>query len=136
MANRLNEIYGLYWLRVRFFGIGYMHVFIGNIPGEATLLEIQKFLGNHEMSLNYSALRPHQHPELNSHCLLIKTNSHESADGLIAELNGKVFKEREIVARRYVERKSRQPYHGVDRRQKQLDLNLLFSNAGTQPLEA
>lgn len=103
-----------------------MLIFVGNLPGEASLLELQNFLGNHEMSVNYSAHRQQNEHSENTHFLLIKTHSHESADELIDELNGKHFHNSQILARRYIQRRSPQIWNGVERRQYQLNLELIF----------
>jgi hypothetical protein len=100
-----------------------MLVFVGNLPGDSTLLELQNFLGNHEMSVDFSA---HQHEINGSHFLLIKTNSFESAEDLISDLNGKRFNSVKIEARRFIKR-SEQPQEWTkeERRTSQLELDFL-----------
>ena len=103
-----------------------MHIFISNLPGDASLLELQHFLGNHEMSIDYSSHRRHDHSD--HHFLLIKTNSHESAGALIRELNGKEFHGVAVEARRFIERKKQPQWDGEERRNhnQQLNLELIF----------
>ncbi|MBC8210906.1 MAG: hypothetical protein H8E21_07535 [Gammaproteobacteria bacterium] len=106
-----------------------MHIFISNLPRDASLLELQHFLGNHEMSIDYSTHRRNDHSE--HHFLLIKTNSHESAGALIKELNGKLFHGIAVEARRFIERKNQQAWDGKERRNQQLNLALIFPEGGS-----
>ena len=103
-----------------------MHIFVGNIPGNATLLELQRFLGDHKMSVDYSSHRHGNSTQTDAHFLLIKTNSNESADDLIQELNGKRFRDVPLEARRFIQRQPNPQWKGVDRRSYQLDLDLIF----------
>ena len=97
-----------------------MLVFVGNLPRDSPLIELQHFLGNHEMSVDYSA---HRHEKTGSHFLLIKTNSFESADDLISDLNGKSFNSVKIEARKFIKRsKQQQEWAKEDRRNSQLEL--------------
>jgi RNA recognition motif-containing protein len=100
-----------------------MLVYIGNLPGNSTLIELQNFLGNHEMSVDFTA---HRHENNDSHFLLIKTNSNESADDLIKELNGKFFYGEKIEARKFIKR-SEQPQEWTkeERRTSQLELDFI-----------
>jgi len=100
-----------------------MLVFIGNLPGSAPLIELQHFLGNHEMSVDYSAHRHDNNDVSDSHFLLIKTNSFESADDLIRDLNGKSFNTVKIEARKFIHRKKQQQWNQVERRTNQLELD-------------
>ncbi len=98
-----------------------MLVFIGNLPGNSPLIELQHFLGNHEMSVDYST---HRHEKAGSHFLLIKTNSFESSDDLIRDLNGKTFNNVKIEARKFIQRnKKQQKWAKEERRTSQLELN-------------
>ena len=100
-----------------------MLVFIGNLPGNSPLIELQHFLGNHEMSVDYSA---HRHEKVGSHFLLIKTNSFESADDLIRDLNGKSFNSVKIEARKFIKRnKEQQKWTKEERRTSQLELDFI-----------
>ena len=104
-----------------------MYIFVGNLPGEARLVELQEFLGNHEMSVDFST---HRHQSIHSkdpHFLLIKTRDNESAKDLIKELNGKKFHNVQIEARRFIRRMHQKQWDGEERRQYQLDLELLFA---------
>jgi len=101
-----------------------MHIFISNLPGNASLLELQHFLGNHEMSVDYSSHRHNSHSD--THFLLIKTNSNESADELIRELNGKQFHGITVKARRFINRRKQHNWDGQERRNHQLNLDLIF----------
>ena len=106
-----------------------MHIFIKNLPGDASLLELQHFLGNHEMAIDFSSHKHHSNSD--SHFLLVKTNSNESADELIRELNGKLFHGAVVEARRFIERTQQQEWDGQDQRihNQQLNLALIFPEA-------
>ena len=105
-----------------------MHIIISNLPGDASLLELQFFLGNHEMSVDYSSHRQKSDSHSDSHFLLIKTKSNESASQLINELNGKQFHGIAVEARRFIHRSDQQNWEGQERRnhQDQLNLDLIF----------
>ncbi len=100
-----------------------MLVFIGNLPGNSPLIELQHFLGNHEMSVDYSTHRHEDNDMDDSHFLLIKTNSFESAEDLIQDLNGKSFNSVKIEARNFICRKKQQEWSHVERRTSQLELD-------------
>ena len=99
-----------------------MLVFVGNLPRDSPLIELQHFLGNHEMSVDYSA---HRHEKTGSHFLLIKTNSFESADDLISDLNGKNFNSVKIEARKFIKRSKQQEWTKEERRNSQLELDFI-----------
>jgi hypothetical protein len=113
-----------------------MHIFIGNLPADTSLLDLQHFLGNHEMNVHYSS---HSHDNLSdssSHFLLIKTDSDESANKLISEINGKLFHGVPVEARRLIERSGQQEWDGQERRNEQMDLELLFTTEEAASKEA
>jgi hypothetical protein len=100
-----------------------MLVYVGNLPGDTTLIELQNFLGNHEMSVDFTA---HQHENNDSHFLLIKTNSFESADDLISELNAKRFNGIKIEARKFIKRSEQaQEWTEEERRISQLEFDFI-----------
>ena len=104
-----------------------MHIFIGNLSGNASLLELQHFLGNHVMNVDYSS---HSHDKISkadNHFLLIKTSSNESADRLINEINGKKFHGVAVEARRFIKRNQQKKRGGQERRNTQMGLNLIIS---------
>lgn len=104
-----------------------MHIFVGNLPGEASLLELQHFLGNHEMNVDYSSHSHDKDSHPNTHFLLIKTSSNESADKLISEINGKKFHGVTVEARRFIKRRKKYKWDGQERRGSQMNLDLIFS---------
>ena len=77
------------------------------------------------MTVDYSA---HRHNTSDSHFLLVKTESNESADQLIAEINGKIFHGIAVIARRFIKRQGKRAWHGQERRSYQLNLDLIFSD--------
>ncbi len=102
-----------------------MFIYIGNLPGEATLIELQEFLGDHAMSVDFSA---HRHPQQSDHhFVLIKAMGDAEADQLVSDLNGKPFKGVRVQARRWVERAEKRAWQGPERRFQQLDLDLIFN---------
>ncbi len=75
------------------------------------------------MSVDFTA---HQHEHNDSHFLLIKTNSFESADDLIKELNGKCFNGVKIEARKFIKRNAQaQEWTKEERRIRQLELDFI-----------
>ncbi len=100
-----------------------MLIFVGNLPEDSTLIDLKHFLGNHEMSVDFSA---HRHEKTGSHFLLIKTNSFESADDLIRELNGKSFNGVKIEARKFSKRNmQQQEWTKEERRTSQLEFDFI-----------
>jgi hypothetical protein len=103
-----------------------MYIYVGNLPGKATLVELQSFLGDHEMSVDFSA---HSHPNnTDHHFVLVKTAGKRESKQLIRELDGRCFKGSPVQARLYVERAATSDWKGPERRFQQLDLDLIFKH--------
>jgi hypothetical protein len=93
-----------------------VQIFIGNLPGDATLRELDEFLGGLKLSANTQVCRGVNAHAENYHYFLAQVEDPQQADALIGRLNGKLFLGRPIEARRFVKRKCREPWRGQERR--------------------
>ncbi len=100
-----------------------MLAFIGNLPGDLSLVELQGLLGDHEMSVDYSL---HRHEHNDSHFVLAKASSKADFETLVEQLHGKKIHNKTVEVREFVERRELEDWDGDDRRSYQLDLGLLF----------
>ena len=103
-----------------------MYVYVGNLPGGATLVDLQRFLGDHAMSVDFTA---HRHPlDPDQHFVLIRAFGDAEAGQLVRELDGRLFEGVPVQARRWITRARTSDWEGPERRCKQLDLDLIFSS--------
>ncbi len=100
-----------------------MLVFIGNLPGDTHLQEIQEIVGDRDMLVDYKTYRARPADNQDYHFVLAKTDSKDSAAALIRKLNGTAFRGVEIEARHFVKRKKLAAWQGVERRGNQLDFD-------------
>ncbi len=103
-----------------------MFVFIGNLPRDVSLVELQELLGDHEMSVDY-ALHRHEHND--NHFVLAKANSNSDLESLIQQLHGRKIHNKNIEVRRFINRSGLEDWSGEDRRSYQLDLDILFPDS-------
>lgn len=93
-----------------------MQVFIGNLPGDATLCELDQFLGGLKLSAHTQVCRGVNAHAEDYHYFLVRAKDAQHADALIRRLDGSLFLGRAIEARRFVERKCNEPWPGEERR--------------------
>jgi hypothetical protein len=101
-----------------------MFVFIGNLPGDTQLTEIQKLLGERDMQFDYTAYQGRLSNDSDYHFILVKMENSESADSLIDKLRGKSFRGVELDARHFIKRKKQNNWIESERRINQLNLDI------------
>jgi hypothetical protein len=93
-----------------------MDVFIGNLPGEATLAELQAFLGDLKLHSDVRHCNGRDHTHKDYHFFVIQAVERQQALALIERFNGSMFHGRAVEAREYVCRKPQGPWQGRERR--------------------
>ena len=100
-----------------------MLVFIGNLPGDAPLVEIQKLLQGRNVTVDFTSHRCQDWKTRDYHFVLVETYDSESLDSLVEEMNGRLFRGHVLEARPFVKRKGESDWDGIERRVNQLALN-------------
>ncbi len=100
-----------------------MLVFIGNLPGETPLIDIQQLLDGRNLSVDFSSHRSPEWKQRDYHFVLVKMSDPKSLNKLINEINGLLFHGHVLEARPFVKRRSQHDWDGVERRNLQLALN-------------
>ncbi len=100
-----------------------MLVFIGNLPGDAPLVEIQQLLHGRDLSVDFTSHRCADWKSRDYHFVLVEAFDAKTRDSLIAEINGRLFRGHVLEARPFITRKGDAEWDGVDRRVNQLALN-------------
>ncbi len=100
-----------------------MLVFIGNLPGDAPLIEIQQLLHGHHLSVDFTSHRCDEWQSRDYHFVLVKMQDSESLNRLIGEIDGRLFRGHVLEARPFIRRKQQASWDGIERRVHQLALN-------------
>ncbi len=82
-----------------------MEVFIGNLPGDATLIALHTLLGNVELRGTFEQCSGQYIHDRTHHFFVAHTGSRAEGTRLIACLNGHVFHCRALVAQEYIRHK-------------------------------
>lgn len=93
-----------------------MEVYIGNLPGAATLIEIRDFIGNFGLRADFQTCRGRDSLARNYHFLIARTETRRQGLELIARLNGHLLADQHLVARECIERKAVKEWGGAERR--------------------
>ncbi len=93
-----------------------MKVFIGNLPGKAILTELKEFLGVMELKADFHFFKGRDAKTRRYHFLVARTATQKEGLELIARLNGREYGGRCIVARSYVNRRTKQSRRQPERR--------------------
>ncbi len=93
-----------------------MDVFIGNLPGTATLVELTAFLHGINLRTDFQCHQGQDEHARNYHFVVARTTTPEEGEALIASLNGRLFEGQRIEAREYHPRGSRQEWESAERR--------------------
>ncbi|NEX19205.1 hypothetical protein G3480_02565 [Thiorhodococcus mannitoliphagus] len=93
-----------------------MEIFIGNLPGQATLVELTSFLEGVAIKSDCRFYEGRGIDNRNYHYVVARAPSRADGLALIARLNGQLFGGRPIVAREYRRRAPRSQWQGADRR--------------------
>jgi hypothetical protein len=93
-----------------------MDVFIGNLPGSATLIELFSFLEGVDLRTDLGWLEGRDRQDRDYHFVVAHTASREEGMALIARLQGRLFDGKPIEVREYQRREPRPTWKGVERR--------------------
>ncbi len=81
-----------------------MQIFIGNLPGEATLTELQGFLGSLHVHSTVEYGRGCDFQALDYHYFVIRADTRAMGKRLIQQFDGHSFHGRQVEAREYIQR--------------------------------
>ena len=93
-----------------------MKLFIGNIPGEALLVDIYEFLGGLSLRADFHARQGKDAHSNNYHYVIAELKEPADIDRLINLYNGMPFQGQPLAVRQYHERKTNFSWQGEDRR--------------------
>ncbi len=100
-----------------------MLIFIGNLPRDATLAELEKILGRENFRVRCSSHHGQRKDQSEYHCILVNTESDDVGRKLIGQIEGLKLGDNILVARRYIDRETARNWPGENRRIKQLSLS-------------
>ncbi len=99
-----------------------MDVFIGNLPAEARLLEIQDLLGGQSVHTRFERRMGRDCFDKDYHYFIVFTSSDNEGRALIDSLNGKIFDGCRITAREFIKRADcNAPARDWDRRERRFN---------------
>lgn len=110
-----------------------MDVFIGNLPGEATIEELRQFVGDIKLHANYNCHKGHDRSDSHYYFFIAELESEQAAHALIQRIDGTLFLGHRISAREFIPRTTDGPAAPCteierrindDRRGEQICLNL------------
>lgn len=101
-----------------------MLAFIGNLPGDTPLVDIQALLQGRNLTVDFSSHRCDDWQSRDYHFVLVQMPDADSLSRLVKEMHGSLFRGHILEARPFVKRKSRVPWNGIERRSQQLAFNL------------
>ncbi|NEV61085.1 RNA-binding protein [Thiorhodococcus minor] len=93
-----------------------MEIFIGNLPGQATIVELTGFLEGVALKPDYHCYEGRDKDNRNYHYFVARAASRADGLALIARLNGQLFGGRPIEAREYHRRAPCSEWPGAERR--------------------
>ncbi len=93
-----------------------MEVFIGNLPGGATLIELQDFIGNFDLKADFHSTKSHGRHGHPYHFFIVSTKTRKQGLELIDKLNGHVFQSRPLSVRECIKREQSGQWNGKERR--------------------
>ncbi len=99
-----------------------MDVFIGNLPAEARLLEIQDLLGGQSVHTRFERRMGRDCFDKDYHYFIVFTASDDEGLALIHSLNGRIFDGSRITAREFIKRADcNAPARDWDRRERRFN---------------
>ncbi len=93
-----------------------MDIFVGNLPGTATLMELHAFVGDVSLRADFHCLRGHDRHGHPYHYFIARAKDRAEGLRLIAKLNGRVFEGRPVVVRECIQRAVTSDWEGEERR--------------------
>lgn len=93
-----------------------MKLFIGNIPGEALLVDIYEFLGGLELRADFHTRQGKDADSNNYHYVIAELKEPADIDRLINRYDGMTFHGNSLAVRQYHERDSEALWQGEEKR--------------------
>lgn len=93
-----------------------MDVFIGNLPGSATLIELFSFLEGMDLRREFQCFQGRDGESRGYHFVVARTTSREQGMALINRLRGQCFEGQAIEVREYQRRRLVLAWRGQERR--------------------
>ena len=93
-----------------------MKLFIGNIPGEALLVDIYEFLGGLELRADFHARQGHDASSNSYHYVVAELTEAEDIERLITQYDGMPFHGNSLTVREYRDRTGRAHWRGEEKR--------------------
>jgi hypothetical protein len=93
-----------------------VEVYVGNLPGNATLMDLHAFVGDAVLRADFQCCKGQDQHDRAYHFFIARAESRKAGLELIARLNGKAFGGQLVVAREYVQRRAPRAWAGEERR--------------------
>jgi hypothetical protein len=93
-----------------------MEIFIGNLPAQATIAELARFLDGIELRPDFQCHEGRDRQDRDYHYFVARAANQEAGRALISRLNGLVFSGQAIEAREYQRRAPCRDWQGSERR--------------------
>jgi len=93
-----------------------MDVFIGNLPADATLLELQELVGDFALRADFRCKQGHDRDGRPYHFFIARTENRSHGMELVARLNGLDFQGLRLAARECMPRQPGKAWPGEERR--------------------
>ncbi len=93
-----------------------MEVFIGNLPGTATLLDLTMLLSGIQLRTDFRCYQGRDQQDRRYHFFVARTTTREEGLALIEKLDGQVFEGHRIEAREYLPRRTEPVWDDRERR--------------------
>ena len=93
-----------------------MDVFIGNLPGDATLSDLQQLVGEFQLRADFHCTKGHDKAGRPYHFFIARTRNRQQGMELIARLNGMTFQGNPLTVRECVQRRKPAVWSGEERR--------------------
>jgi hypothetical protein len=93
-----------------------MDVYIGNLPGGATLAELHEFIGDFKLRADFQCCKGQAKEQGHYHFFIARTQTRKEGLEMIAQINGRVFEGVTVVAREYHQRQEAAAWNRPERR--------------------
>lgn len=94
----------------------FVEVYVGNLPATATLLDLHALLEVLLVRPDFRMHQGHDRQERGYHFLVVRTDSREAGESLIAELHGRDYSGHLLEAREYHQRAMNEGWLDSERR--------------------
>ena len=93
-----------------------MKLFIGNLPGDALLVDIYAFLGGLQLRADFQAREGHTRDSHSYHYVVAQLADKQDIDNLIKQYDGIQFQGKALVVREFKERNPCDDWQGEEQR--------------------